>query len=582
MMTGETDRFEALALTDEQKQEQLTTILDFLKLVHPSLESGDNSAFVELRGIARDYDAVPYPIRSKSYNTSGLCDKDIDVLKTWLSKRVGMPMCLYYSVYAYDRWMKTFTKTGKEAQDGKITETAALYCEELPLDFDHIGKEEMEQYDEMFASVGIEPLWISSGHGYQCHILLTDKISDQSVMQYLVHLVIAKGFAHVDPVCVDKARVMRLPGTFNCKCFEKSTKYPEERQNPPRTTIVKLRTKRMSLDDLENAINSLPTVDWDEQVKALDIYEKAEQKRLEEQAPAEEKEHLKPLYSPVLEAAISGEEFPLAVKRALTYTPQGYRVQTLAFLMYFLSRYLKFSAEAIRDDLKIWATEACVPALEDFNQEFSSNWPGTGKYDLKKLSKQHGFFDLKSYVQVKDHSELCIPNKLLGEIGEVGMQSIAVYLGLLMAEHDGLQGTIANVSACAGTCSRATRKGLKTLVSKGYVRFIAGNRRGGTPDVYSASKIQAPGNGYLAVNFLAAKQYVTLSSAELCLFLLLRQNCLYQTDAIINQTVLSQKLGCDRTYVCACMKSLAKRKFISVEHKYLDSVMYRCAVNIEV
>ena len=284
----------------------------------------------------------------------------------------------------------------------------------------------------------------------------------------------------------------------------------------------------------------------------------------------------------MLEAAISGEEFPLAVKRALTYTPQGYRVQTLAFLMYFLSRYLKFSAEAIRDDLKIWATEACVPALEDFNQEFSSNWPGTGKYDLKKLSKQHGFFDLKSYVQIKDHSELCIPNKLLGEIGEVGMQSITVYLGLLMAEHDGLQGTIANVSDCAGTCSRATRKGLKTLVSKGSVRFIAGNRRGGTPDVYSASKIQAPGNGYLAVNFLAAKQYVTLSSAELCLFLLLRQNCLYQTDAIINQTALSQKLGCDRTYVCACMKSLAKRKFISVEHKYLDSVMYRCAVNIEV
>lgn len=582
MMTGETDRFEALALTDEQKQEQLTTILDFLKLVHPSLESGDNSAFVELRGIARDYDAVPYPIRSKSYNTSGLCDKDIDVLKTWLSKRVGMPMCLYYSVYAYDRWMKTLTKTGKEAQDGKITETAALYCEELPLDFDHIGKEEMEQYDEMFASVGIEPLWISSGHGYQCHILLTGKISDQSVMQYLVHLVIAKGFAHVDPVCVDKARVMRLPGTFNCKCFEKNTKYPEERQNPPRTTIVKLRTKRMSLDDLENAINSLPTVDWDEQVKALDIYEKAEQKRLEEQAPAEEKEHLKPLYSPVLEAAINGEEFPLAVKRALTYTPQGYRVQTLAFLMYFLKRYLKLSAEAIREDLKIWAAEACVPALEDFNQEFSSNWPGTGKYDLKKLSKQHGFFDLKSYVQVKDHSELCIPNKLLGEIGDVGMQSITVYLGLLMAEHDGLQGTIENVRAYTGTCIKATRKALKALVSKGYVRFTAGFKRGGTPDMYSVSKIHAPGDGFLAVNYLAAKQYITLPSAELCLFLLLRQNCLYKTDAIINQTALASKLGCSRNYVCMLVKSLEEHKYISVEHKYLDTVMYRCAVNIEV
>lgn len=580
MNTGDADRFEALVLTGEQEQEQLTTILDFLKLVHPSLERDGNKAFVELRGIARDYDAVPFPVRNNSYNTCSLRDKDIDILKAWLSKHNGMPTCLYYSVYTYDRWMKTFTKAGKEAQDGKITETAALYCEELPLDFDHIGEEEMKQYDAMFASAGIEPLWVSSGHGYQCHILLTDKISDQSMMQYLVHLVIAKGFAHVDPVCVDKARVMRLPGTFNCKCFEKSTKYPEERQNPPRTAIVKLTTNRMSLDDLVDALNMLPTVDWEEQVKALDIYEQAEQNRLDAQAPVEEKEHLKPLYSGALEEAIASDGFPLAVKRALTYTPQGFRAQTLALLMYFLNRYLKFSATAIREDLKIWAKEACVPALENFNEVFSSSWPGTGKYDLKKLSKQHGFFELKTYGRI--NSELYIPNKLLAEISKVGMQSITVYLGLLMAEHDGLQGTIANVSACSGTCSRATRKGLKTLVSKGYVRFMAGNRRGGTPDIYSVSKIQAPGNGYLAVNFLAAKQYVKLPSAELCLFLLLRQNCLYKTDAIINQTVLSQKLGCDRTYVCACMKSLAERKFISVEHTYIDKVMYRCAINIEV
>lgn len=580
MITGDADRFEALVLTGEQEQEQLTTILDFLKLVHPSLKRDGNKAFVELRGIARDYDAVPFHVRNNSYNTCSLRGKDIDILKAWLSKHNGLPTCLYYSVYTYDRWMKTFTKAGKEAQDGKITETAALYCEELPLDFDHIGEKDMKQYDAMFASVGIEPLWVSSGHGYQCHILLTDKISDQSMMQYLVHLVIAKGFAHVDPVCVDKARVMRLPGTFNCKCFEKSTKYPEERQNPPRTAIVKLTTKRMSLNGLVDALNTLPTVDWEEQVKALDIYEQAEQNRLDAQAPAEEKEHLKPLYSGALEAAIASDGFPLAVKRALTYTPQGFRAQTLAFLMYFLNRYLKFSATAIREDLKIWAEEACVPALENFNEVFSSSWPGTGKYDLKKLSKQHGFFELKTYGHI--NSELYIPNKLLAEISKVGMQSITVYLGLLMAEHDGLQGTIANVSACSSTCSRATRKGLKTLVSKGYVRFIAGNRRGGTPDIYSVSKIQAPGNGYLAVNFLAAKQYVTLPSAELCLFLLLRQNCLYKTDAIINQTVLSQKLGCDRTYVCACMKSLAKRKFISVEHTYIDKVMYRCAINIEV
>ena len=263
-------KIDALTLSPVQQEEQLNKILDFLTLVHPSLINNNSGACVELRPLARNQDNVPFVLYKNSYNTWQLREKDIDILRRWLDARNGYPMCMYYSVYAYDHDKRTLTKSGKVAQKGKITVEAAKFAEELPLDFDHCDEEEMKKYDEMFENIGIRPLWLFSGHGYQAHILLTDKVVGKT-LKYLVKLIRAKGFTHVDPACVDEARMMRLPYTFNAKCFEKRTKYPEERMDPPMCHVVKSSDKRVSLKALIDALESIPTQDMDEYIAALSV-----------------------------------------------------------------------------------------------------------------------------------------------------------------------------------------------------------------------------------------------------------------------------------------------------------------------
>ena len=73
-------KIDALTLTPAQQEKQLTSIVDFLKLVHPSLVNNTDDACVELRPLARNQDAVPFILHRNSYNTWQLRDKDVVIL----------------------------------------------------------------------------------------------------------------------------------------------------------------------------------------------------------------------------------------------------------------------------------------------------------------------------------------------------------------------------------------------------------------------------------------------------------------------------------------------------------------------
>ena len=458
----------------------MNTILDFLTLVHPSLTNNNSGACVELRPLARNQDNVPFVLFKNSYNTWQLREKDIDILRRWLDARNGYPMCMYYSVYSYDYDKRTLTKSGKVAQKGKITVEAAKFAEELPLDFDHCDEEEMKKYDEMFESIGIHPLWLFSGHGYQAHILLTDKVAGKT-LKYLVKLIRAKGFTHVDPACVDEARMMRLPYTFNAKCFEKRTKYPEERENPPMCHVVKFSDKRVSLKNLIDALESIPTNDMDEYIAALSIRDEVKSLPQNEQSAAGTKlqpidagNRVMPEYPAGLFEAVKAKDFPTAIKKMLTFTPQGYRHDTMAFLINFLTVYLGITATQTRDILKIWNEKACEPSLENYDAEFSNLWPGSGKYSIRKLAAQHGFIDLKDYLKVRRATEIKIPNQLFEAMKEVKNSAVNVYLAIAMAEHDGVVGDIQNITRYANMKSDSNvRKEIKELKKHQSIRWTA-------------------------------------------------------------------------------------------------------------
>lgn len=579
-------KIDALTLSPAQQEEQLNTILDFLTLVHPSLTNNNSGACVELRPLARNQDNVPFVLFKNSYNTWQLREKDIDILRRWLDARNGYPMCMYYSVYAYDHDKRTLTKSGKVAQKGKITVEAAKFAEELPLDFDHCDEEEMKKYDEMFESIGIHPLWLFSGHGYQAHILLTDKVVGKT-LKYLVKLIRAKGFTHVDPACVDEARMMRLPYTFNAKCFEKRTKYPEERENPPMCHVVKFSDKRVSLKNLIDALESIPTNDMDEYIAALSIRDEVKSLPQNEQSAAGTKpqpidagNRVMPEYPAGLFEAVKAKDFPTAIKKMLTFTPQGYRHDTMAFLINFLTVYLGITATQTRDILKIWNEKACEPSLENYDAEFSNLWPGSGKYSIRKLAAQHGFIDLKDYLKVRRATEIKIPNQLFDAMNKVKNGAVNVYLAVAMAEHDGVVGDIQTIMRYANMKSESNvRKEIKELKKHQFIYKVDGLRSKGIPDTYKVSQFPLSG-GFYSIEYLVAQDYLTLFSSELCLLLVLRRICSHKTDVIVNQTQLGAAIGCTRTNVGKLMKKLEMRGYITITEKYMDKVKFQCMVDV--
>jgi hypothetical protein len=579
-------KIDALTLSPAQQEEQLNTILDFLALVHPSLTNNNSGACVELRPLARNQDNVPFVLFKNSYNTWQLREKDIDILRRWLDARNGYPMCMYYSVYSYDYDKRTLTKSGKVAQKGKITVEAAKFAEELPLDFDHCDEEEMKKYDEMFESIGIHPLWLFSGHGYQAHILLTDKVVGKT-LKYLVKLIRAKGFTHVDPACVDEARMMRLPYTFNAKCFEKRTKYPEERENPPMCHVVKFSDKRVSLKNLIDALESIPTKDMDEYIAALSIRDEVKSLPQNEQSAADTKpqpidagNRVMPEYPAGLFEAVKAKDFPTAIKKMLTFTPQGYRHDTMAFLINFLTVYLGITATKTRDILKIWNEKACEPSLENYDAEFSNLWPGSGKYSLRKLAAQHGFIDLKKYLEIRLSNEIKLPYALFDEMGTIKNNAVCVYLAVAIAEHDGVVSDIKIIAELANLKSICTaRNCIKELIAKGFIYTVKGWKAKGIPDTYKVSAF-TNNAGFLPLEYLVAKDYINLPAGEVCLLLTLRRVCAHKTDVIVNQGNLGKAVGCTRNNVSLLMKNLEMRGYIAIARNYMDKVKYQCMVDV--
>ena len=444
----------------------------------------------------------------------------------------------------------------------------------------------MKKYDEMFESIGIHPLWLFSGHGYQAHILLTDKVVGKT-LKYLVKLIRAKGFSHVDPACVDEARMMRLPYTFNAKCFEKRTKYPEERENPPMCHVVKFSDKRVSLKNLIEALESIPTKDMDEYIAALSIRDEVKSLPQNEQSaagtkpqPVDAGNRVMPEYPAGLFEAVKAKDFPTAIKKMLTFTPQGYRHDTMAFLINFLTVYLGITATQTRDILKIWNEKACEPSLENYDAEFSNLWPGSGKYSIRKLAAQHGFIDLKDYLKVRRATEIKIPNQLFDTMNKVKNGAVNVYLAVAMAEHDGVVGDIQTIMRYANMKSESNvRKEIKELKKHQFIYKVDGLRSKGIPDTYKVSQFPLSG-GFYSIEYLVAQDYLTLFSSELCLLLVLRRICSHKTDVIVNQTQLGAAIGCTRTNVGKLMKKLEMRGYITITEKYMDKVKFQCMVDV--
>lgn len=574
---------EKITRTSAEAQEQLHTIREFLALVHPSLVTAPEGfrPCVEIRPILRgikDYEL------SRSLTLWDLSPESVSRLRTFLDQHHDQPCCIYYSVFTFDNQMKSMTKKGTQAKAGKITVASAVNTSEIALDFDGIGHEEYIALVERMDSIGIRAMWVFTGHGYQAHLLLDEPLADKNILKSFVFLARAKGFP-CDPACVDPARVMRLPGTRNCKCFVGDT-YASERSDPPRCKITMECDKRYTLEEIVAAFEGLPTVSAEDEK----LY------RADAEAP---KPARKPAKSAKGSAAgidrfelqrieypyVQDLDLPEAVSKMLAYAGEGYRNKVLGALIRYLSRHHRLGRDALYDILSLWAREACDPAYneEEFESDFSRFYYFGGlNYDTS-LSMIYGTIDFSNLIELRK-KEIFIPHKFFKKFDKLSGQAIRLYLAIKMLEHTEEKATMDKLTQLLGISDRALRTTMQELQASGMVYVTEGVRKLGIPNTYHTDRFNSAKAGYMALSYNDIKAYVTelyepgsRGNGELKVYLHLRWK-FYSGNIFVSQTTLGESLGLAQNTISVIVNRLQDRHFLKIEKVHygpMESCRYK-------
>lgn len=584
---------ENIYFTETDMEAQLKTIVDFLSKVHPEITNNSfQNACVELRPINRSNE---FNMRlHRSLNLWRLDANSVDRLRDYLFKHNGQPYCMYYSVFAFDYQKDAFTKAGKKAVKGKITAESALFAHEIVLDFDGIAYMEFKELISRLADIGLEGIWVFTGHGYQFHILLNEPFYNNGELYKLVYLFRAKGFM-CDPACVDSARLMRLPFTYNCKCFA-NEEYDNEFNNPPLCKIVKETDKRYSYEDIVNQLKALPTVNEEDEAYYVSGYT---EKTTDDKAVSQ----LNPLFSAFNEEDadelvalqrleyppfLSFDDLPEPIAKMLKSTPLGFRNSALGLMIKYFKQYLLFGKDQIYSILNIWAESACEPAYDrmDFIADFERLYQGGGLNYSSELAKQFGYINFENLIQLHRDNKVFISNTVFQNMDIIDGNVLRAYLGVKILEHGNMADDEDKVPITVNALEEVTGMSLRTLkrvlpIAKTLkLLYVSqGAKRKGEPNTYHCNRINDLDAGFkaLSVNdlevYLSQSSRLKLNNNELKLYLFMLYK-FYTRDWAMSLKKLGQSIGCAESSVSALVSGLQKKKYLRVEKVYKDKVVF--------
>lgn len=571
------------------------SIVYFLKCVHPFLnenqEDGQRGC-VEIRPLPRREE---YSYRmTQSLNLWDLGEGSIKKLKRFVKKHIEYGSCLYYSVFAYDYDKDAYLKSGKKARKGRINNDNALFTQEIVLDFDGIDQEGYEEVAKRLKRLGLDGMWVWTGHGYQVHILLDERVFEKDALAVFVEAFAGLGFA-CDVSCRDAARLMRLPATYNYKCLSVDKYALEE---PALTRIVKGCDERYRKNEVlkriwveqrkvgfdEEASNTDDDMGKDKEVHnefvisdedvMRDDEEKARLLQRDKKRPRKNAIESQPgrADSIALERENDFEypyvdhyNIPEPINKMLNSTPDGLRNKALGFLIRYLKTYVKLSKKQIEEILTIWAKKACKPPydMKEFVEDMSRLYYYNGLNYDSQLAQHFGFIDFENQnILVK--SMIFIPQSFLEMFHTIEGNAVRVYLGLKMLEHFEKETTINDLAKVLEMTSRAIRPILKTLIAKKHIYVKKGNRRLKEPNRYFTTKIVDISKGYLKLSYNDIKAYVEdLSLGELKLYLFMSYK-FFNGDCFMSQKNIGKNIGLEQNTVSELVKSLESKDYLRI------------------
>lgn len=569
--------------TDEEINKVARGIRYFLSKVHPTLiEDNDRTACVGILPIQRNKSKIGYnydlnrPLPIWRWNEKSE-EKLINLLKTIN----GQPVDLYYGVFNFNYHAQTKTKAGNVAQRGIVNDENAMYSNEFFMDFDECDEVQYWKYRKVLESIGIECLWVFTGHGYQAHVLLNEKNhKDYKNLTRFVYVARSRGLV-IDPVCIDSARKSRLPQWTNYKCWEQK-KYESELNNPPQTKGMADTEKRYSIQEVFNAIETLPIVVPQELETLRDIERKRfsqigkkdvtlldlkdtniepQNKKLEELKQIEYKH-------------IDIKDYPIPIQRMLLECPEGCRNLSLGFLIKWFRSYIKLSKEATKETLQQWNTVATI-YIETFNTDFERFWNMNGLCYDTKLAQKFGFVDFKEKILISKEREIEIPNSLIDVFGQLDKAAIKVYLALKMTEHLEKETTLENIVNIAELSRATIFRGLEILKGKQHVYAEQKYKKDREVYIYKTQKIIDINKGYTVVSFNDAKCMIKeLKNNSVKLYLYMLRKCFNNKHCTLNQDDLAVAIGVARNTITGITKDLEKNNYIIIEKMQIGPNIY--------
>lgn len=574
-------------LSEQELDAQLQIILRFLESVHPVLvQDREFRPAVELRPLVRGEQKY---MLSKSLVIWDLSQKTVSRLRTFLERHNGETTCLYYSVFTYDNNKQTITSKGTPAKTGKITTSSAIFAEEIALDFDNIGFDEYVELVDRFEELGIYALWVNTGHGYHAHILLKEPLDDKMLLRRCVYMFRSKGF-FCDSKCVDPARIMRLPGTLNNKCFADDA-YAHERSNPPVCAIVQDSAERYALEDVLEKLERLPTVSEEDEQAYLD----AKSPKAKRAVPAPKgkrsgKSDLPDEFTlrKITYSHLSQFELPIPVEKMLAYTPKGYRNSALGFLIKFFKTQYKMGKAAIWETLELWGKEACEPAYDaqEFKDDFTRlyyQYNGLG-YD-PQLARLYGPIDFQNLILLRK-KDIHIPSKFFKSLAQMDVAEVRTYLAVRLLEHTDEQTTRDKIADLLGVSVRAMTKNasLQSLVKNSLLFMKKGNATLGVPNTYHSSRLNSSHDGFVIFSYNDIRAYLTelceqggrtRSNGELKLYLYMRWK-FQQNEVYMSQANLGLNIGVEQNTISVMVHRLRDKHFLKIEKKHYNSLLESC------
>ena len=462
----------------------LNKIIEFLELVHPFLkEDTYKDECIEIRAISRQKN-----LKNKNINLWRTDDTKAQVyLEKFFSSTIEKPYCIYYSVFSLDYNKRTYRPDGAEYLKGYINSQNSVFTQILVADFDSIQLEEYLKYYNQFLDMGIEPLTIFTGHGYQLIILLKEKCYDKQILKYFNQALLEKGFP-VDEQVIDSARVMRLPYTYNNKEFDENNSYYSNNPRKIETYILHSTTNRYFVEEVFSALGK--SINFTDSSTANKIPEK-QYSRIPKSYNMEFFDRL-----------------PKAIQKMLTETREGFRNSVLLFLVPYFRNTENLSVEEIKDIMSVWATR-CKPPLDVYyirseverllNYEFDGK---CGKYG-DDLRKEFGDLNLDAYFKIDVKTgDVVFPNTFFKLYDSLHPCAIKIYLMLKVKEHllDKKEFTIEEIAEYTNTAVKTLYKYLPDLIKFSLIYKKKACRKTNTPALYMLPEKYDFSQGYTLIN----------------------------------------------------------------------------------